>query len=107
MPLLLHSLSQTISDIRFMFYGTRYVTPISLTVLHLNNKSQFQQFMNSQYYMFSFGFSLRSTGGGELALCYVTSYSSYRIWTTDTQAIQEVPFKLNKTPINMEHNIES
>ena len=90
-----------------MFYGTHYVTPISLTVLDLNNKSQFQQFMNSQYYMFSICFSLRSTGAGELALCYVTSYSSHTIWTTDTQAIQEIPLKLNKTPINMEHNMES
>jgi len=32
---------------------------------------------------------------GELALCYLTLYSSYSIWTTDTQAIQEVP--LNST----------
>ena len=90
-----------------MFYGTGNITPISLTVLHLNNKTQFQQFMNRQYYMLNFCFSLRSTRGGELALCYVTSNISHTIWTTDTQAIQEIPHKLHKTPINMEHNMES
>jgi hypothetical protein len=29
------------------------------------------------------------------------------MWTTDIQAIKEVPFKLNTTPINMGHNMES
>jgi len=57
--------------------------------------------------MLSFCFSLRSTVTGELAFCYLTLYSSYSIWTTDIQAIKEVPFKLNKTPINMGHNIEN
>ena len=57
--------------------------------------------------MFSFCFSSRSTVTAELALCYLTLYSSYSIWTADTQAIQEVPVKLNTTPINMEHNTES
>ena len=57
--------------------------------------------------MFSFCFSLRSTVTGELALCCLTLYSSYSIWTTDTQAIQEVPIKLHKTPINTVHNMES
>ena len=54
-------------------------------------KHNSQQFINSQYYMFSFCFCLRSTVTGELALCYLTVYSSYSIWTTDTQAIQDVP----------------
>ena len=57
--------------------------------------------------MLSICFSLRSTATGELALRYLTVYSSYSIWTADTQAITEVPFKLNKTPINMGHNKES
>ena len=47
--------------------------------------------MNSQYYMLSLCFSLRSTATGELALCYLTVYSSYSIWTADTQAVTEVP----------------
>jgi hypothetical protein len=63
--------------------------------------------MNSQYYMLSFCFSLPSAATDELALCYLTVYSSYSIWTTDTQAITEVPFKLNKTPTNIGHNTES
>jgi hypothetical protein len=63
--------------------------------------------MNSQYYILSFSFSLRSTVTGELALCYLTLYSSHSIWTADTQAIKEVPFKLNTTPINIRHNTES
>jgi len=37
----------------------------------------------------------RSTATGELALCYLTSYSSHSVWTADIQAIKEVPFKLN------------
>ena len=49
----------------------------------------------SQYYVFSVCVSLRSTVRGELALCHLTVYSSYSIWTADTQAIQEVP--LNST----------
>ena len=57
--------------------------------------------------MLSFCFSVRSTATGELALCYLTVYSSYSIWTADTQAITAVPFKLNKTPINIGHNTES
>ena len=57
--------------------------------------------------MFSFCFSLRSTVTGELALCCLTLYSWYSIWTTDTQAIQEVPLKLHKTPINTVHNMET
>jgi hypothetical protein len=63
--------------------------------------------MNSQYYMLSFCFSLRSTVTGKLALRYLTLYSSYSIWTADAQTIKEVPFKLNTTPINMQHNTES
>jgi len=63
--------------------------------------------MNSQYYMFRSCFSLRSTVTGELALCYVTLHSSYSIWTTDTQAMKDVPFKLNRTPINMGYNMGS
>jgi len=51
--------------------------------------------MNNQYYMLSFLFSVRSTATGELALCYLTVYSSYSIWTADTQAITAVP--LNST----------
>jgi len=52
--------------------------------------------VNSQYYILSFCFSLRSTTAtGELALCYLTVYSSYSIWTADTQAVTEVP--LNST----------
>ena len=57
--------------------------------------------------MLRFCFSLRSTVTGELALCYLTVYSSYSIWTADTQAVKEAPFKLNKTPINIGHNTES
>ena len=57
--------------------------------------------------MFSFCFSFRSTVTGELAHCYLTLYSSYSIWTTDTQAIQKVALKLNTTPINIQHNTES
>ena len=57
--------------------------------------------------MFRFCFSLRSTVTGELALRYLTSYSSYSIWTADTQALKDVPFKLNRTPINIGHNTES
>ena len=56
--------------------------------------------------MLSFCFSVRSTATGELALCYLTVYSSYSIWTADTQAITEVPFKLNKTLINSLWNRE-
>jgi len=44
---------------------------------------------------------------GKLALCYLTLYSSYSIWTADTQAINEVPFKIDTPPINMGHNTES
>ena len=51
--------------------------------------------MNSEYCVLSFRFSLRSTVTGGLAVCYLTVYSSYSIWTADTQAIQEVP--LNST----------
>ena len=57
--------------------------------------------------MFSFCFSFRSTVTGELAFCYLTVYSSYSIWTADTQEIQDVPLKLNTTPINIRHNTES
>ena len=57
--------------------------------------------------MLSFCFSLRSTVTGELALCHLTVYSSYSIWTAETQAIQAVPLKLHKTPINTVHNMES
>ena len=57
--------------------------------------------------MLSFCFSLSSTVTVEPALCYLTVYSSYSIWTADTQAITEVPFKFNKTPINIGHNTES
>jgi len=57
--------------------------------------------------MLSFCFSLRSTATGELALCYLTVYSSYSIWTAYRQAVTAVPFKLNKTPINIGHNTES
>jgi len=57
--------------------------------------------------MLSSCFSLTSTARGELALCYLTVYSSYSIWTADTQAVKEAPFKLNKTPINIGHNTES
>jgi hypothetical protein len=59
-------------------------------------KHNSQQFINSQYYTFSF--CLRSTVTGELALCYLTVYSSYSIWTADTQAIQDVP--LNPLTLN-------
>ena len=45
--------------------------------------------------MLSFCFSLTSTVTGGLALCYLTLYSSYSTWKTDTQAIKEVP--LNST----------
>jgi len=38
---------------------------------------------------------------GELALCYLTVYSSYSIQTADMQKKQEFPLTLNKTPINM------
>jgi len=51
--------------------------------------------MNSQYYMLSFCFSLTSTVTRGLALCHLTVYSSYSIWTAVTQATQEVP--LNST----------
>ena len=57
--------------------------------------------------MFSFCFPLISTVTGELALCHITVYSSYSIGTADTQAIQDVQIKHNKTPITMEHNMES
>jgi len=57
--------------------------------------------------MLSFCFSVRSTATGERALCYLTVYSSYSIWTADTQAITAVPFKLSKTPINIRHNKQS
>ena len=57
--------------------------------------------------MLSFCFSLRSIATGEMALCYVTVYISYSIWTADTQAVKDAPFKLNRTPINIGHNTES
>ena len=57
--------------------------------------------------MLSFCFSLRSTATGELALCYLTVYSSYSIWTADTLAVKEAPLEPNKTLINIGHNTES
>ena len=57
--------------------------------------------------MLSFCFSLRSTATGELALCYLTVYSSYSIWTADTKAVKEAPLELNKTQFNIGHNTES
>jgi hypothetical protein len=42
-----------------------------------------------------------------LAHSYLNLIRPYSIWPIHTQAIKEVPLKLNKTPINMEHNTES
>jgi len=47
--------------------------------------------------MLSFCFSLRSIATGELALCHLTVYSSYSIWTADTQAITEAPLNSTST----------
>ena len=46
--------------------------------------------------MLSFCFSVRSTATGERALCYLTVYSSYSIWTADTKAITAVPLNSTK-----------
>jgi len=56
----------------FTFYATRYVTPISLTVLHLNNKTQFSITHEQSILYVQFCFSLRSTVTDVLALCYLT-----------------------------------
>ena len=56
--------------------------------------------------MLSFGFSLRSTATGELALCYLTVYISYSIWTAALENLS-VDEDVNRAWENIKESIKT
>ena len=69
--------TQFVNLTNFTFQATCYVTPTSLTTLHLNNKIQFPAIHEQPIFYVQFS-SVRSTVTGELALCLSLCYSMYQ-----------------------------
>ena len=90
-----------------MFHTTRYVTPISLTVLPLDNETQLsaiheQPILCVEFLCFFKIYSNRWTGTVLLNCIQFIQYTDS--WHTGNKRSS---IKLNKTPINIGHNTES